>query len=169
MAPVRKEREKPWERAVRMFFERGFKHGDVVSKEWLIHAFAMDKKTNLIEKMIKDKTPPDEIDRKMTAYAFEFMGNMSTTQRVMLSQYSTDLQAMGDGTGYQVVPIEAQTARAYKDTMSAVHRSLKKGQARVSHIKYDQLSSDRQRENDNVRSKLTNIQNILRKEQRDGY
>lgn len=169
MAPVRKEREKPWERAIRMFFERDFKHGDVVPKEWLVDAFSMPKRTALIEKLIREKTAPDEIDRKMIGYQFEFMGYMSNTQRIMLKQYSTDLQAMGDGTGYQVVPIEAQTLRAYKDTMTAVHRTLRKGTDRVSHIKYEQLSSDRQRENDNVRSKLTNIQNILRKEQRDGY
>lgn len=125
-------------------------YGDLLPHEWLCEKFKLNK-------------PKYGTQEDFDRFSFEYLQNITSLSQYLLEEHSIALQNVR-GRGYRVVPPEEQVDVAKKQAKAEIHRAVRKYAAHLEHIRYDELSVEKQRERDDEAAKLSQMRQMMRRQ-----
>lgn len=139
--------------AVVRFLEDSFKPGDIVSHDWL--KWALD---------LKEPRTADEFRE----YQWKWLSAIEQFKDELLVNHKIALRNVR-GTGYQVVPPEAQAQYAVEHGMKAVRKGIGSAQRLLEHAKIDSMDSDSRRRHIDAQAKMDGLAGMVRRGKRDVF
>jgi len=126
-----------------------FDYGDVISKEWLIKQFAIQK-------------PETGTEQDFNNFAFEFMQNFEKFREILLKEHKKCLRNIR-GTGYEVISPSSQSDYAMTTMRKEISSSISKAIDTLTHVNEDLLSLEDIKRRDEQRGKIAAMAAFSRK------
>lgn len=151
MSAVAKKEKWSVQIAVDLFFDEGFKDGDVVSHDWL--------------KTVLDIPVPESI-ADVQRVAFLTLSRVEELKVTLLEQHNIFL-ANSRGHGYVVVPPRAQALIASGKALGAIHKELSSALGVLHHTRLEELSDIEAKRHTDVQVKMSALSGLVAKKGRD--
>lgn len=150
---VRGELNEGWslEGAVQAFFDKGFKDGEVVSREWLLWALDI---------------PAARSVAQVTEIQWMLMERIEQLKSVLLHEHQI-LLANVRGKGYLVVPPQDQAKYAVSVSLKEVRKALSKGRDMLENTRVSELSNHERQRHADAHVKLSAIGEMFGRQKRD--
>lgn len=151
--PVEKVEKWGVQIAVELFFEEGFKDGEIVSHDWL--------------KTVLDIPTPESI-ADVTRVSFLTLSRVEELKATLLEKHNIFL-ASARGLGYVVVPPRAQAAMASGKAITAIHKEMAAALSILRHTRTEELDASEAKRHTDVQVKMQALAGMMSQKSRDVF
>lgn len=139
------------ESAVELFFQDGFKDGDLISNDWIAYAIDVPSQRTLTQEEL-----------------FERFSRIEALKSTLLQDHQVALQNVR-GKGYRVVPPAEQARYAAEEAAKYMKKGLRKAEALLNNTRMDSLTDDQKRRHTDTVVRMAALKGMADKGRRDVF